>query len=308
MSFRKPPALKPGDLIGLAAPSGAFRPEDLDAGLAELQALGYRVRVAPDIHERHLFAAGAAKRRLRELRELWADNDVKAIVCVRGGAGAAQLMPTLGDWGRGGSKAFVGCSDATFLLSHLTNAGLVALHGPMAAGDLARGGYDRQSFVAALAGTDAPYASGEDDLEALRDGEARGRLLGGCLSILASSCGTPWALRPDPDGTLLFLEDIAEPAYRIDRHLRQLRAAGTFDGCRGVVFGDMKGCAPPRDAAFSLEDVILDALRGLDVPVALGLSSGHVVSGALTLPFGVAARLAVAAGKASFEVLETATA
>jgi muramoyltetrapeptide carboxypeptidase len=138
----------------------------------------------------------------------------------------------------------------------------------------------------------------------VRPGQGRGRLLGGCLSILASAAGTPWALRPDRDGTILFLEDVAEPPYRIDRHLRQLRGAGAFDGLRGVVFGDMPGCAAPRDADFCLEDVILDALDGLDVPVALGLSSGHVVKGALTLPLGVPARLACERGEARLDLLE----
>jgi muramoyltetrapeptide carboxypeptidase len=204
-------------------------------------------------------------------------------------------------------KVLIGCSDVTFLHIVLNGLGLVTFHGPMAAGDIGRGTYDRDSFLRAVTGEGGLWASEPDELLALRPGHGRGRLLGGCLSILASAAGTPWAFRPDPDGTVLFLEDVAEPPYRIDRHLRQLRAAGAFAGARGVVFGDLPKCAAPREATFTLEEVILDALDGLDVPVALGLSSGHVARGALTLPLGVQARL-VCDGEARLELLEAGVA
>jgi muramoyltetrapeptide carboxypeptidase len=114
--------------------------------------------------------------------------------------------------------------------------------------------------------------------------------------------GTPWQLPPD-EGTVLFLEDVDEAPYRIDRMLRQLRDSGGLQGVAGVVFGDMKGCVPRLDADYSLEDVIGDALAGLDIPIAVGLSSGHTSSPNLTLPLGVRARLHCGE-EASFEVLE----
>ncbi len=295
--------------MGLAAPCASFEAGLLAKGVAELEALGLRVRVGEDIHERALFAAGSARRRVRELRALFEDDEVRAIVCARGGAGAIHLLPGLDPLlAQKHPKAFVGCSDATFLHLVLNGLGLTTFHGPMAAGDIGRGSWDRDSFWNALSGEGAPFASAPDDIVALRTGHGRGRLLGGCLSILASATGTPWALRPDRDGTILFLEDIAEPPYRIDRHLRQLRSAGAFEGLRGVVFGDMVRCAPPQGASFSLEDVVLEALEGIDVPVALGLSSGHVATGALTLPLGVQARLVCERDEARLEMLESGVA
>ncbi|HET7293684.1 MAG TPA: LD-carboxypeptidase [Vicinamibacteria bacterium] len=305
MSWTKPRALRPGDLLGVAAPSAAFDPALLARGVAELESLGFRVRVPDGIHERARFAAGTAARRLAELAALYEDDAVAGIVCARGGAGSIHLLPAF-DPGLAQKhpKPLIGCSDLTFLHVVLNGLGLVTFHGPMAAGDIGRGTYDRDSFWRAVTGEGGPWATDDDDLLVLRSGQGRGRLLGGCLSILASGFGTPWAFHPDRDGTILFLEDVGEPPYRIDRHLRQLRAAGAFEGLRGVVFGDMPGCAPPRDVSFTLEEVILDALAGLDVPVALGLSSGHVANGALTLPLGVPARLSCD-GAARLELLET---
>jgi muramoyltetrapeptide carboxypeptidase len=175
----------------------------------------------------------------------------------------------------------------------------------MVARELADGVYDRASLWHALTGEGSPYAAGEDDLEPLRGGEAEGVLRGGCLSILAAAAGTPWALAPDGEATILFLEDVDERPYRIDRMLLQLRESGALAGVRGVVFGDMKGCAPRFDESYRLEEVLLDALEGLEVPVALGLSSGHTASPAVTLPLGVKARLRCGE-RASFEVLEAA--
>src|SRR4029077_823823 len=135
--------------------------------------------------------------------------------------------------------------------------------------------------------------------------EAEGRLVGGCLSILAAAAGTDWALSPGGEDTILFLEDVDEPPYRIDRMLLQLRESDGLAGGRGVVFGDMKGCSTSVSADYGLEDVIREALAGLEVPVALGLSSGHATGPGVTLPLGVRARL-VCGEEARFEVLEPA--
>jgi muramoyltetrapeptide carboxypeptidase len=306
LTWTRPRALRSGDTLGIAAPSGVFDPARLERGVAELESLGFRVRVPEGIHARAGFAAGSAERRLEELHALFADEEIAGIVCARGGAGASHLLGHLDPHvATAHPKVLVGCSDVTFLHAYLNRLGLVTFHGPMAAGDLARGSYDHDCFWRTLTGEGGPYASEPDDLVAVRPGAGKGRLLGGCLSILASAAGTPWALSPDRDGTILFLEDVREAPYRIDRHLRQLRASGAFEGLRGVIFGDMLGCAPPRDADFTLEDVILEALAGLDVPVALGLSSGHVSSGALTLPLGVRARLEVG-DETRFEIQEAA--
>jgi muramoyltetrapeptide carboxypeptidase len=201
-------------------------------------------------------------------------------------------------------KVFVGYSDITFLHSRLNGEGLVTFHGPMVAlHDFADGLVDGASFRAAVFGAGPRFETGDGALRVLRPGTAEGRLQGGCISILAAGVGTPCALRPDPEGTILFREDIHEAPYRLARALLQLRAAGVFDSARGIVFGEMPECAAPPGAGYTLEDVLLDALSGLDVPVAIGLASGHTLNPNVTLPFGARARLACG-DQARLSVLE----
>ena len=306
MTWVKPRALRGGDLVGVCAPAGPVDRDRLARGVAELESLGFRVRVPDGVGERLRFTAGSAERRLGELHALVSDAEVAGIVCARGGAGSGALLGRL-DPGLVAAhpKVFVGYSDATFLHLWMHARGLVTFHGPMAARELADGSYDRDSFLRAVTGEGAPYVSEVDDLIPLRPGAGKGRLLGGCLSILAAAAGTPWALGRHEEPALLFIEDVDEPPYRIDRMLVQLRESGAFDGAAGIVFGDMKGCAPPMLADYALEDVILDALAGLDVPIALGLSSGHAAGPAVTLPLGVRARLTVGA-ETRLEILEAA--
>ena len=305
---RKPPALRPGDTVGLCAPSGPIEPEFVAAGIQELEGLGYRVVAASDLDRTTLFTAGSVERRVAEIHDLFADPEVRAIVCARGGSGALGLLPHL-DPARmeDNPKVFVGYSDVTALHLFLGRLGLVTIHGPMAGRSLAAGRYHRESFLAALTGKGGPYASEPDDLLNLRDGEGVGLLRGGCLSLLAAAAGTPWALRPDGEGTILFLEDVRERPFRIDRMLTQLRLAGAFENVRGVVFGEMKGCGTAGGEDYSLEDVLLESLSGLDVPIAIGLSSGHTNGPNVSLPLGVQARLTCGT-ESRLEVLESAVA
>jgi len=280
--------------------------ERLEKGLAGLRELGFQVRASEGILDRARFAAGSVQRRLAELHGLFEDEGVAGIVCARGGAGAGWLLPRLdAELIRSHPKVFVGYSDITLLHLYLNQQGLVTFHGPMVAWELANGTYERSSFLGAVTGEGAPYATEPDDLMPLRPGAAEGRLRGGCLSLLAAAAGTPWALRTGGEPTLLFLEDVDEKPYRIDRLLMQLRLSGALEGVVGIVFGDMKGCSPRLDADFSLEDVILEALAGLEVPIALGLSSGHTTHPFVTLPLGVQARL-TCGDDARFELLEAA--
>ena len=300
-------ALRPGDVSGVAAPAGPVDGERLRRGVAELERLGFGVRLADGVLERRGFTAGSVDTRVDQLHDLFADPGVAAIACARGGAGVLQLLPHLGrELLRANPKLLVGYSDITLLHLELGGLGIPSLHGPMVARELADGeeGYDRASLWHGLTGAGAPYASQPDDLVALQGGSGEGVLRGGCLSLLAAAAGTPWALRGSDEPTLLFIEDVDERPYRIDRMLRQLRASGALQGVRGVVFGDMKGCAPSFHDDYSLEDVLLEALAGLDVPVALGLSSGHTTHPGITLPLGVRARLECLGDEARFEVLE----
>lgn len=303
----RPAPLRRGDRVGVIAPSGVVDREALGRGIAELQRLGFEVRADERLLEVELFHAGSLERRLAELHALFEDEQVAAIFCARGGAGAFSLLERLDErLIRERPKPLVGYSDITFLHLYLRRLGIVSFQGPMVARELASGRYDRSSLLAALCGEGEPYASGPDELLSLREGSAEGRLLGGCLSILAAAAGTPWALECD-EPTVLFLEDVDEPPYRIERLLVQLRASGALRQVAGVVLGEFPGCSPALDAGYSLEQVVLDALE-LDVPVALGQSSGHAHGPNVTLPLGVRARLDCGASEARLRVLEAAVA
>jgi len=306
---RKARALKPGDVIGIAAPAGPVNEERLRRGTAELERLGFAVRVGDGVLERRGFTAGPVDTRVAQLHELFTDPEVAAVACARGGAGILQLLPHLDrDLLRANPKLLLGYSDVTLLHLEMERLGIVSLHGPMVARELAEGdgAYDRPSLWHGLTGEGVPYASGPDELVSLASGKGEGVLRGGCLSLLAAAAGTPWALRNSDEASLLFVEDVDEKPYRVDRLLRQLRASGALQGVTGVVFGDMKGCTPGFDDDYRLEDVLLEALAGLEVPIALGLSSGHTTHPNLTLPLGVQARLECASEEARFEVLEAA--
>jgi muramoyltetrapeptide carboxypeptidase len=304
---KKPKALRPGDLIGVAAPAGPVEEERLHRGVAELEALGFSVRVAMGALDRRGFTAGAPEARQGQMEGLLGDPEVAGIVCARGGAGAGRVLARLDqELLRQYTKPLVGYSDITWFHLALGGLEIPSLHGPMAARELAdgEGAYDRESLWHALTGEGDPYLSAAGALQPLRDGSAEGVLRGGCLSILAAAAGTRWALSPANEPTVLFVEDVDEPPYRIDRMLFQLRASGVLDRVRGIVFGEMQGCIPERDANYTLEEVLLEALEGLEVPVAFGLPSGHVSRPNVTLPLGVPVRLHCRAGEARFEALE----
>ncbi len=300
----KPPALRPGDLVGLCAPSGVVDADSLAAGVAALEALGLRARVAEDMPlARDLFMAGSVARRVAELHALLDDPEVAGIVCVRGGAGALQLLGRLDVAARAARpKVLLGYSDVTALHVAFGAAGWVTFHGPMLSRDFATGLADLDSFRAVVMGEDVPGPA-IGPFATLRDGTAEGRLSGGCLSLLAALAGTPWALRPQAD-TLLFIEDWNEAPYRLERMLWQLRASGLLAHARGVVFGEMLGCDARPGADYRLEDVLSRALEGLGVPVAFGLSSGHTRRPNRTLALGARARLTCAPDGAWLEPLE----
>lgn len=305
----RPRPLRPGDLVAVAAPAGPVDPERLARGVAELERLGFTVRTAEGVLERSGFTAGPAQARLAQLGSLFTDPEVRAIACARGGAGVLHLLPFL-DHAllRACPKLVLGYSDLTALHLLLGRLGLPGLHGPMVSRELADGepAYDRASLWHALTGEGEPWSSGPRLLP-LRDGVAEGVLRGGCLSLLAACAGTPWALRTGGERVVLFVEDVGEPPYRLDRMLRQLRHSGAFAGVRGVVFGEMQGCQPGPEIGYRLEDVLLEALAGLELPIALGLPSGHVSTANVTLPLGAQVRLSCGEGGAELQVREAVT-
>jgi muramoyltetrapeptide carboxypeptidase len=201
-------------------------------------------------------------------------------------------------------KAFFAYSDMTVLLTWLLDkAGLVAFHGPMAAADFYReDGVHRESFDAALAGRTA-FLGPEQGLRTLRPGQTSGTLYGGCLSMIVSMLGTPFAA--ETEGKMLFLEDVNTRPYQIDRMLRQLILAGKLDGVKGIIFGEMLDCASSQADVGLLEGMILRVLDWFEGPIGIGLRSGHVSRSNVTLPFGIEAELNLGAG-ATLRFLEPA--
>src|ERR1022692_365457 len=305
----KPPALRPGDMVGVVAPASNVKRGDLEAGCEGLRRAGYRPFYFDTILDQDLYFAGSVQRRARELEEMFVRDEVRAIVCARGGYGANYLLEALDlEKIRAHPKIFVGYSDLTTLLTYFADAaGLVTFHGPMVAKDwLHEDGVDLASWQSALAGTTAwqPNLGAGSGVSGLVEGAAEGKLYGGGLSILVASLGTPYEIRTE--GTVLFLEDLAAKPFQIDRMLMQLKLAGRFDGVLGIVFGEMRECVQTANQGYTLEEVVLRVVRELGVPVAYGVRSGHVTAGNITLPIGVRVSLSVRGGQVSLKILEGA--
>ncbi len=306
-----PPPLHPGDRVGVAALSGKVDPARLDAGLEALTAAGYEPVQAANLRSRCGLFAGSDQERLDAFHRLVRDQTLDAIIFARGGSGVLRVLPDI-DWDLLGRrpKAYVGYSDLTpFLLQVVARLGLVAFHGPMVAADFARGLSDAEldSFRSALGGAlpmtlqlccqPRRLKSGRQD----GTGAACGPLLGGCLTMLTATLGTPFA--PDLEGAVLFLEDVGEPLYRFDRMLTQLRLSGNLTDLKAVIAGHLAGEGGDPESAASPE-VLLDQLRreahGFPWPLAWGLEAGHDRPN-LTLPMGLRARLDPVAGRLRIE-------
>lgn len=287
---RKPPRLHPGDLIGVVSPAAAVGEEPLRRGCAELERLGFAVRVGAHALDRSRFLAGTDQIRARELMTMLQDPEVRAIVCSRAGYGSGRILPLL-DFSAFPQtpKIFLGYSDVSLLLNaFVQQAGWVSFHGPVVAGEFATHFSPRsRAHLLGLLTT----GHGAEHLPfplTLRDGIAEGRLLGGCLSVLVTTLGTPFAL--DTRGAILFLEDVGEKPYRIDRMLTHLKQAGKLDGLAGIIFGEMSGCMGETNDPTLLLSVLTDVFADYDYPVGFGLPAGHNGEN-FTLPLGIPVRL-----------------
>ena len=283
--------MRPGDRVGVAALSGPVDPGRLERGLEALAGLGFEPVRAANLASRRGLFAGSDDERLDAFHELAADPSIAAIVFARGGWGLLRVLPRI-DWDllARRPRAWVGYSDLTpFLLEVVRRLGLVAFHGPMVAADLARGllPEEESSFLGALAG-DYPA---EHPLErSLRPGAASGPLLGGCLSLLVATLGTPYA--PDLEGSLVVWEDVDEPPYRIDRMLTHLRLSGSLDRISGMIVGHLDAAGPGGPGREVGSSLIAESLADHAWPLAWGARSGHRAPN-WTLPLGLPARLDV---------------
>lgn len=279
----KPARLKRGARIGVVATAGSVEPGSLEAGIAAIRAAGFEVELGTRVLECRGYLAGEAKDRAKDLIDFFHRRDIDAIFCARGGFGSMQMLPYLSLELKKYPKIFAGYSDVTVLLNWLRQCcGMVTFHAPMVAMDLARG-MSAQSTAFLWRVLCGDVSSWKFDLGAtIRPGRAESELMGGCLSILVTTLGTPYEV--DTRGKLLFLEDVGEKPYRVERMLTHLKMAGKLDGVAGIVFGDFTNCDGdgPRDVA----QVIVDMFDEAPYPVVMGMRAGHGDEN-FTLPFGV---------------------
>lgn len=303
--IQKPPRLQAGDLIGIVSPSGFLnddRIRRLENGIARLQEMGFRVRTGRQLFDRKRYLAGEDADRAADLNEMLRDPAVKAVLCSRGGFGAARILDAV-DYKaiRQNPKILVSFSDGTALQAALyLRSRLVTFSGLMAV-ELAEASEDSLELWRKMLCRDtAGVVLESQNFQTVIGGVSEGILLGGCLSILASLAGTPFM--PDLSGTLLVLEDVGEPLYRIDRFLTQLRLSGALKRVSGVVFGTFVG--EPAVSTQELAEVAYEHLASIGIPVFCGLPYGHFPQ-RLTLPFGVRAKMD--ADRGTITLLESAT-
>lgn len=314
--FAKPPRLRPGQTIGLINPSGAtYNPVDLDIVRESLVALGVKVKVGAHVLARHGYLAGRDEERASDVNAMFKDDDVHAILCVRGGWGAARILPMLDyDAIRRQPKILLGYSDITALHTAIhARTGLITFHGPVGISRWNKFNVDwiRRILFDAEAVTlqndstfdpDDSLTQVENRIRTLTPGTARGRLVGGNLTVLTAILGSSYL--PAWKGRILFLEDVQEAPYRVDRMLTQLKLAGILSQVNGVIFGTCDECDPGEGyGSLTLEDILVDHLKPLGVPAWHGAMIGHIEK-QFTVPIGIDAE--IDATKGTIRLLESA--
>lgn len=313
----KPKALASGQTIGLIAPASPARDnDDVRMAVEVLESLGFRVKESANLYRRHGYLAGSDAERAADLNTMFADETVDAVFALHGGYGASRLLPLLDDdCIRHNPKVLLGYSDITALLNGIfTQTGLITFHGRVAAGNFTD--YSLAEFKKVLMANSAgtvigaapPFATQpgrvdrENRLVQLVPGYAEGQLIGGNLTLLSHLIGTPYA--PDFAGKILFLEDVGETVYRIDRMLTQLLLAGQLQQVAGIVLGKFTDCKPiySSGSSLSLSEVLIERCTNLGVPVLRGLMIGHIEDQTV-VPVGCGAALNVDEG--TLTLLET---
>ncbi|MFQ5601652.1 MAG: LD-carboxypeptidase [bacterium] len=302
-----PQKLHAGDVIGIISPGSPMLKERLKKGIAYLENQGYEVRVGEHVHDEYGYLAGTDTARAEDINRMFADEEVRAIFCSRGGYGTPRLL-NLVDYEiiENNPKIFVGYSDITALqLAFFARTRLVTFSGPMAAVEMAKGmdAFTEKHFWRMLTEirNGARLTEPSEAWKCLKPGQAKGPLLGGCLSLICALLGTPYF--PDFQDAILFIEDIGEQPYQIDRHLHHLKMAGVLNRLRGMVVGQFEDCAPDPDSpSLTIEQVLDDVTRDLNFPVLSGLPYGHI-DVKYTLPLGV--QVALDADRGELQIIES---
>lgn len=284
-----PPPLCEGDRVAIVAPSGFLIREDFERGVARLR-LHYEVSCRDDVLAKDGYLAGSDARRAEELTAALTDDSIKAVLAARGGYGAARIVDRI-DWSqvRASPKLLVGFSDITAMHAQFARVGVRSLHATMACGVGRASEEEFGAWRAAVAGEDLPDEIG---LATVVGGVCEGRMVGGNLAVLCGLVGTPYF--PSFAGGIVFLEDVGERPYRVDRLLTTLLLAGAFSGARGIVLGDFSGAEPGPDGV-SLPDVLVERLRAIGLPSVIGLRAGHCTPNH-AVPLGVRGHLDASAG------------
>ena len=283
MVVHKPAPLKKGGRVGVVAPAGCVNDELLLAGVKALQQDGFQVELAPGVRDRKGYLAGDDEKRAQDLEGFFCRADLDAIFCARGGFGSVQLIPHLTERIRSHPKIFAGYSDVTSLLNWLLQScGMVTFHAPMVAMDFARGlsPRSRDHLWGTLTGQKWRWKI--EVGEVVRSGMAEAEMLGGCLSVVVTTLGTPYEI--DTAGKMLFLEDVGEKPYRVERMLTHLQMAGKLNGLAALVFGDFIQC--DGEGSRDVRAIIGELFHEAPYPVVMGIPAGHGREN-LALPFGV---------------------
>jgi muramoyltetrapeptide carboxypeptidase len=289
----RPRRLERGARIAVVAPASPFQRRDFDAGVDEIHRLGFVPVWEESVFARQPYVAGPPETRAAAIRSALLDPSVAALIAVRGGYGSAQILPLLdAAVVSSAAKAIIGYSDITALLAFVTtHCGLVAFHGPMLEGRLSRGtaAYDLSSFTRALCVAEPMGELEAPGVEALAAGDFTGPILGGTITQLLSLLGTPYAFNP-PDGHVLFLDEVGERPYRLDRMVTQLRQSGVLAKAGAIVIGELPGCDEPGGEPTG-RGTMAALFADFHGPVLIGFPSGHTVGPQQTIPFGVRARV-----------------
>ncbi|MCF8044986.1 MAG: LD-carboxypeptidase [Desulfarculaceae bacterium] len=281
--------VEPGGTIGVCAPAGSFDSRMFQAGVSVLREMGFEVYLPDTIYSRRRYLAGDDVIRAETLNRLYAEPEVDGIICARGGYGSMRMLDHL-DWDtiQANPKPFVGFSDITAILVRMVEHSVAgAIHGPVVTSLAYSTERTRRSLAAALSGKENHITI--TDPVVLKKGESRGILSGGNLATLSHLAGTLY--QPSFQNRLFFMEDTAEPPYKIDRMLTQLRMAGCFEGVKGVIVGALEKCEPEE----MVHEIVTETFDEYDVPVMAGMDAGHGKDN-LCLAFGTAARMDTATG------------
>jgi muramoyltetrapeptide carboxypeptidase len=304
---RKPKALKSGSRLGVFAPASPADSVEMIAGLAELKRQGFQVVANQDSKPEGYFAGSALERMSGFLSGIQSEQ-IDGLVALRGGYGSNYLLDFELDKNLQKTKSVIGFSDLTTLQIYLwQKCGWVTFYGPMVVGGINSGagaakGYDENSFLQAIGKAESGWKvrlKGEPVLA----GQSIGRVLGGCMTLVEATIGTPWEL--DTKDSILLLEDRAMKPYQVDRVLMHLKQAGKFEGVKGIVLGEFPESAPPVAGAPTVKEVCARILRPLGIPIVFGAPVGHTPRPMLTIPLGIKARLH-ADGDGTLEYLESA--